>query len=271
MLICVTGLNASGKTEVVRFLERRSFYSLSLSDLIREELAREKLEPTRERMIERGRQLRERFGPRILAERARGRLATDRNHVIDSIRHPAEVEELREAGKILLLWIDASPGIRFERSSARNRVGDPRSFDEFQKLEAKELSNEDEARQQLLRVRELADEVIDNNDDVKSLHLRLEEVLKRVLPFQARPSWDEYFMSIARVVASRSNCVKRRVGSIIVSDRRIIATGYVPFSTIVGSAPRCTIRFLFICNPVFTHLGTAPVRCHARSARAWKR
>ena len=42
-------------------------------------------------------------------------------------------------------------------------------------------------------------------------------------------------------------------------------------STIVGSAPRCIIRFLFICNPVFTHSGTAPVRCHARSARVWKR
>ncbi len=42
----------------------------------------------------------------------------------------------------------------------------------------------------------------------------------------ARPSWDEYFMSIARLVAGRSTCLRRRVGAILVLDRRILATGY---------------------------------------------
>jgi dCMP deaminase len=41
-----------------------------------------------------------------------------------------------------------------------------------------------------------------------------------------RPGWDEYFMSIARVVATRSNCMKRKVAAIIVKDRRVISTGY---------------------------------------------
>ena len=42
----------------------------------------------------------------------------------------------------------------------------------------------------------------------------------------SRPSWDEYFMRIARVVASRSDCVRRQVAAILVKDRRVIATGY---------------------------------------------
>ncbi|MEW5866709.1 MAG: cytidine/deoxycytidylate deaminase family protein [Bacillota bacterium] len=42
----------------------------------------------------------------------------------------------------------------------------------------------------------------------------------------ARPSWDEYFMEIARIVASRSTCLRRQVGAIAVRDRRILATGY---------------------------------------------
>jgi dCMP deaminase len=54
----------------------------------------------------------------------------------------------------------------------------------------------------------------------------LDELLDGRLLFRERPSWDEYFMSIARVVSTRSNCVKRKVGSIITSDRRIISTGY---------------------------------------------
>ncbi len=41
-----------------------------------------------------------------------------------------------------------------------------------------------------------------------------------------RPGWDEYFMNIARVVAGRGNCIRRRVAAVIVKDRRIISTGY---------------------------------------------
>jgi dCMP deaminase len=41
-----------------------------------------------------------------------------------------------------------------------------------------------------------------------------------------RPSWDDYFMQICRVVASRSTCLRRQVGAVLVSDRRILATGY---------------------------------------------
>ncbi len=41
-----------------------------------------------------------------------------------------------------------------------------------------------------------------------------------------RPSWDEYFMQITELVASRATCLRRKVGAIIVKDKRILATGY---------------------------------------------
>ena len=41
-----------------------------------------------------------------------------------------------------------------------------------------------------------------------------------------RPTWDEYFMRICRVVATRSTCLRRHVGAILVHDRHILATGY---------------------------------------------
>ena len=41
-----------------------------------------------------------------------------------------------------------------------------------------------------------------------------------------RPSWDEYFMTIAEYVATRTTCLRRAVGAIVVKDRRILATGY---------------------------------------------
>jgi dCMP deaminase len=42
----------------------------------------------------------------------------------------------------------------------------------------------------------------------------------------ARPSWDEYFLRITTEVAQRATCMRRRVGAILVKDRRILATGY---------------------------------------------
>lgn len=41
-----------------------------------------------------------------------------------------------------------------------------------------------------------------------------------------RASWDEYFMRIARIVATRATCDRKHVGAVIVRDRSILATGY---------------------------------------------
>ena len=42
----------------------------------------------------------------------------------------------------------------------------------------------------------------------------------------ARPSWDEYFMNLAHLAATRSTCVRRQVGAVIVKDRMVLSTGY---------------------------------------------
>ena len=41
-----------------------------------------------------------------------------------------------------------------------------------------------------------------------------------------RPTWDEYFMDIAFVVASRSTCIRRQVGAVIVKEKRLLTSGY---------------------------------------------
>lgn len=59
-----------------------------------------------------------------------------------------------------------------------------------------------------------------------------------------RPSWDEYFMDLAMVVAKRSNCSRRNVAAIVVSNHRVISTGYNGTPRGVkncfdGGCPRC--------------------------------
>jgi dCMP deaminase len=53
-------------------------------------------------------------------------------------------------------------------------------------------------------------------------------------PF-VRPSWDEYFLEIAKVVASRSTCLRRRYGAVIAKDNVIVSTGY-------NGAPRGSVN-----------------------------
>jgi len=55
-----------------------------------------------------------------------------------------------------------------------------------------------------------------------------------------RPDWDSYFMMMAYLVSLRSTCLRRRVGAVLVKDRRILATGYngapkgLPHCDVVG-------------------------------------
>ncbi|MEA1968886.1 MAG: cytidine/deoxycytidylate deaminase family protein [Thermodesulfobacteriota bacterium] len=41
-----------------------------------------------------------------------------------------------------------------------------------------------------------------------------------------RPSWHEYFMGISELVATRSTCLRRKVGAVLVKDKRILCSGY---------------------------------------------
>jgi dCMP deaminase len=226
MIIGLTGRNASGKTEVCKYLISRGFECHSLSDEIREEIRGRGQDITRERLILVGNELRSRSGPGALAERILARLGQDRNYVVDSIRNPAEVEVLRRRKDFTLLAVEADPEVRFERSRQRGREGAAATADRFTVEEARELASDNPAAQQLLATQRLADFCVANNGSIEDLHRQLAEILPGLMSRFDRPDWDEYFMNIAKVVATRSNCIKRKVAAIIVKDKRVISTGY---------------------------------------------
>ncbi len=248
MIIGVAGRNGAGKGEFVQFLEARSFTALSLSDAIRRELAARGLEETRERMIEVGQELRRKAGPGALAQRLAQELQPDRNYAIDSVRHPVEVEILRQHARasgheFRLVWVDAPLSTRFERIRKRARSGDPDSIEELDRLETRERGSDDPNAQQLDAVEAEADFRLANDGSLERFQQRIQAWVREHLAF-SRPDWHAYFMGIARVVASRSNCVKRKVAAVVTLDKRIISTGYngTPRGTRncnEGGCPRC--------------------------------
>ncbi|MBI4436085.1 MAG: AAA family ATPase [Candidatus Omnitrophica bacterium] len=244
MIIGLTGKNGSGKGEVARFLKERGFHYFSLSDVIRKYLRAKKKPLTRQHLIEAGNRLRVEHGPGVLAERVLSCLDVDKNYVIDSIRHPGEVKTLRRRNDFVLFRVEAPRRLRFERVRRRGREKDPKRLKEFIRLERLEAKSHVEEDQQLQKTLRMADRVIRNNGSLAHLEASLRELLVSLSKKNPRPDWDDYFMGIAKVVALRSNCIKRKVAAVIVKDRRVISTGYNGTPRGVrncneGGCPRC--------------------------------
>ncbi|KAI5175668.1 dCMP deaminase [Nematocida sp. LUAm1] len=68
--------------------------------------------------------------------------------------------------------------------------------------------------------------------------------LDQIMSYTVRPSWKEYFISLAHTAAERANCMKRRIGAVIVKNNRVVSVGYNGTSTgtkncIEGGCSRC--------------------------------
>lgn len=149
MYVGLSGTILAGKGMVRELLAKRyNAYSLSLSDMLREEADRRGIEKTRQSLVDIADELRLKRGNGILAEMALEKIAKlepKRPYhvvIIDSIRNPGEVEMLRTALKrhFFLLFIDAPIETRYERSLIRRREGEGgKTFLEFELKDREEM------------------------------------------------------------------------------------------------------------------------------------
>lgn len=173
-LIGLTGTNGAGKGEVAAYFVKKGYQYFSLSDLIREELMKRGEKVSRNNLIKMGNQLREKYGPDILArmviEKIKGK------SVIDSIRNPKEVGYLRKQKNFILIAIDAPVELRYKRTGKRGRDESSSSLNEFIQKEEEEMTNH-EKRQQLRNCMNMADFTIINDGSLEDLHHKLEDLL----------------------------------------------------------------------------------------------
>src|SRR4051812_7389437 len=180
MIVGLTGKNASGKGEVAKYLESRGFQYHSLSDVLRSELKRRRMTPTRDHLTRVGNELREKYGPSILAERILKELAESQNYIVDSFRNPAEIEAFRQRPDYVLWAITAKPEARFKRIKARARENDPQTLKHFITVEKREAHNADPNKQSIDACEKMADMQIANNGTLEQLNKALTGRLKSV-------------------------------------------------------------------------------------------
>ena len=229
MIIGLTGSLAAGKGVVSDFLKERGFVYLSLSNELRQIGKEKKVELTRENLQNLGNKMREENGSHVLAKLISEKINNQKyiKAVVDGIRNPAEIIELRKIKDFFLISVDASLISRFNRIIERNRESDPRTWEDFLKTDARDKGmNESEAGQGVAKCMEQADFTLINDKTLEETKEKVAEIYQKIELKIPRPSWDEYFMKAAALVAERSTCLRHHIGAIIVKDKKIITTGY---------------------------------------------
>jgi dCMP deaminase len=240
MIIGMTGTKASGKGIVTEILKEKGFFYTSTSDQVRKEAAARGMATyTIADLQNIGNEIREKFGSEELIKRCLKESEGKDNIVIDGIRNPGEIKEIKKVGGIMIA-VDAAVELRFERLLSRKRESDPKTLEAFKQMEARDRGNkESETGQQVDKCMEMSDHLIINDTTLETLKTKIEYILLKEKSKETsinqgagitdykRPSWDEYFMEVCKAIAKRATCDRGRSGCVIAKDKQLLVTGYV--------------------------------------------
>ena len=129
----------------------------------------------------------------------------------------------------ILVSVDAPVTVRWKRFQQRLRAlndvpaEDDLSLEEFLQRSDDHLYNATSGLLSLISRATIR--LLNTSSDLAQLYANLGK-LDLTNEDRLRPSWDQYFMHLASLAAQRSNCMKRRVGCVLVREKRVISTGY---------------------------------------------
>lgn len=183
MCIGLTGRMASGKGEAVRILEQLNFRYISLSDIVREEAGKSCRRVTRNEMQDIGNRLRQQGGAGILGRRVREIIVSSpvERWVIDGIRNPAEILELRKLASFFLVAVESDIELIMARLRSRGRETDRLDDEELRKRLQREWGiGEPDDGQQVGPSMKLADFTVKNNGTLEELKREILKIISKV-------------------------------------------------------------------------------------------
>lgn len=180
-IIGITGTNGSGKGTVVEYLvEKYKFKHYSARKFIEAEVAKKGWPPTRENLRITANEIRTLNGPSYIAEQLYQQAIKDgQSAVIESLRNPQEVIALRQKPeRFLMLAVDAKVEIRYERILKRKSSTDHVRLEKFIQDEQAEMNDPDPNGLRITECIKLADLVIMNDHDIKTLQLEVDNAIQ---------------------------------------------------------------------------------------------
>ncbi|KAF4210755.1 hypothetical protein CNMCM8980_005810 [Aspergillus fumigatiaffinis] len=145
--------------------------------------------------------------------------------VTTDIWDTATIERFLQRPFFLLVSVDAPVSLRWKRFTdrCRRRQLDPPPLERFVIWNDRHLYDKEIGRAYLTDRAQVR--LFNSCSSLEELHAAL-KALNLADEQRLRPNWDQYFMQLASLAAQRSNCMKRRVGCVLVRERRVISTGY---------------------------------------------
>jgi dephospho-CoA kinase len=177
-VIGTIGQNGSGKDEVLKYLHRKYFIPyISTGDMVREVAARKNILPTRENLGRLTESYFRQFGKGHFVTMAANKILRNQWHVtgISGIRSTEDIEVVKEIfgrGFILIHVYISDQKIRFRRMVERGSERDPRTYEEFLKL--------DEAEERQFHISEAASQAnytVNNDGTVDDMELQIDELV----------------------------------------------------------------------------------------------
>jgi dephospho-CoA kinase len=181
MIIGLTGGMVCGKRTIAEYLGEKGFKILTFSSDVLDVLLRKRNIPiTRTSQQDLGNEIREKEGSGGLARRLILMIEQGQNYVLDGVRNPGEVSELRKLKDFVLIAIDSPQKIRFERIIARNMERDPKTWEEFIIADTRDFNDGKEFGLQIFKCMELADYTVVNDSSLEVFKKRFDEVLEKI-------------------------------------------------------------------------------------------
>lgn len=228
LYIGLTGPMGSGKGEIGKILEPKGFKYISLSDMVRKEATQRGVLNERPKLQDLGNEMRQAEGAGVLGKRVREEILQSGENlwVIDGVRNPAEIVELRQLPEFRLVGVTAERDVLVQRVLSRQDTGDSQSEVEIMdQLEREHGRGEPEDGQQVAKCIDQADFLILNEGTLVDLQQKTEHFLG-LLNGSDRPTFDEIFMEVAYSWAKRATCLRRKVGAVLAKEKQQLTTGY---------------------------------------------
>lgn len=186
IIIGVVGQIAAGKGILVSYLtEKLGFISYSLSSVVHTEIEKKGIKKyTRQMLQDMGDKLRREFGNEVLADRIIKAINKQKrgNVVIEGIRNPAEIEFLKKDKNFILIGIKATRKLRFKRLLSRNKKWDPQTYEEFLKVDRRDIGiGQNSSGQQVGKCLDYCDNILTNNKDLDDLKRKVEKLIKNII------------------------------------------------------------------------------------------